>query len=125
MNRREAAIFGGSQDLERVAARALARLAPRALVIVRDGADGCIVAGTQTGLTIRIRAPRVRSLDSTGAGDTHTGVFIAALAAGRDPLAAARRANAAAALSVTRRGPATAPTSAELDAFLEEHTPPA
>ena len=33
-------------------------------------------------------------------------------------MAAAREANAAAALSVTRRGPATAPTEAELARFL-------
>jgi sugar/nucleoside kinase (ribokinase family) len=57
-------------------------------------------------------------LDSNGAGDTHTGAFIAALATGADDVAAARTANAAAALSVTRRGPATAPTAAELARFL-------
>jgi spermidine/putrescine transport system substrate-binding protein len=57
-------------------------------------------------------------VDSTGAGDTHTGVFIASLAQGLDPIAAMRRANAAAAISVTRRGPATAPDRAELELFL-------
>jgi sugar/nucleoside kinase (ribokinase family) len=57
-------------------------------------------------------------LDTNGAGDTHTGTFIAALAGGADELSAARAANAAAALSVTRRGPATAPTAAELTRFL-------
>ena len=35
-------------------------------------------------------------------------------------LAAARTSNAAAALSVTRRGPATAPTEAELTQFLAD-----
>jgi sugar/nucleoside kinase (ribokinase family) len=59
--------------------------------------------------------------DTTGAGDTHTGVFIAALAAGADPATAARRANAAAAISVTRPGPATAPTAAELDRYLAQN----
>ena len=52
------------------------------------------------------------------AGDTHTGTFIAALARGAREADAAREANAAAALSVTRRGPATAPTAAELASFL-------
>jgi sugar/nucleoside kinase (ribokinase family) len=60
------------------------------------------------------------AVDTTGAGDTHTGVFIAALAVGADPAAAARRANAAGAISVTRPGPATAPTAAELDRFLAQ-----
>jgi sugar/nucleoside kinase (ribokinase family) len=60
---------------------------------------------------------QVRVIDTNGAGDTHGGVFIAALAADT-PEAAARAANAAAALSVTRRGPATAPTREDLARFL-------
>jgi sugar/nucleoside kinase (ribokinase family) len=57
-------------------------------------------------------------VDTNGAGDAHSGAFIAALAAGAGDTAAARSANAAAALSVTRRGPATAPTREELARFL-------
>ena len=85
--------------------------------IVRTGADGCVVA-------LRHREPvpvagfAVAVVDTTGAGDAHTGVFVAALAAGADPVAAARTANAAGALTVTRHGPATCPTAAELAAFL-------
>jgi sugar/nucleoside kinase (ribokinase family) len=55
--------------------------------------------------------------DTTGAGDAHLGAFIAWLAAGRDPEAAARRANVVAALTVTRRGPATSPNAEETDRF--------
>jgi sugar/nucleoside kinase (ribokinase family) len=40
------------------------------------------------------------------------------LADGLSPAEAARRANAAAALAVTRPGPATSPTRAELNAWL-------
>ena len=65
-----------------------------------------------------IPAPTVRAVDTTGAGDAHAGVFLAALADGLPPDAAARRANAAAALAVTRPGPATSPTRAELNAWL-------
>ena len=65
-----------------------------------------------------ISAYPVRSIDSTGAGDTHTGVFLAELLAGRPAPVAARIANGAAAFAVTRQGPATAPTTDELDAFL-------
>jgi sugar/nucleoside kinase (ribokinase family) len=60
----------------------------------------------------------VDAVDTNGAGDAHTGTFVAALARGADALDAARTANAAAALSVTRRGPATAPSAAELARFL-------
>jgi sugar/nucleoside kinase (ribokinase family) len=40
------------------------------------------------------------------------------LARGRAPEEAARWANAAAAMSVTKRGPATGPTMDELEAFV-------
>jgi sugar/nucleoside kinase (ribokinase family) len=120
MNRREAVLFAGTDDPERVAGIALPRLAPDALLILRDGAEGCVLAGARLpGRSVRIAAPQVPMLDSTGAGDTHSGVFVAAVAAGLDPISAAQRANAAAAISVTRRGPATAPATEELDAFLD------
>jgi sugar/nucleoside kinase (ribokinase family) len=45
-------------------------------------------------------------------------VFLAGLAAGLTVGEAARRANTAAALTVTRAGAATSPTRAELDRFL-------
>jgi sugar/nucleoside kinase (ribokinase family) len=67
---------------------------------------------------VHVPAPSVVAVDTTGAGDAHAGVFLAALADGLSPADAARRANAAAALAVTRPGPATAPTRAELDAWL-------
>jgi sugar/nucleoside kinase (ribokinase family) len=67
---------------------------------------------------VHIPAPTVRAVDTTGAGDAHSGVFLAALADGLSPEAAARRANAAAALAVTRPGPATTPDRAELNAWL-------
>jgi sugar/nucleoside kinase (ribokinase family) len=62
----------------------------------------------------------VEAVDTTGAGDTHAGVFIAALADGLSPARAAARANAAAAYSVTRPGPATSPARAALDAWLAD-----
>ncbi|WP_431280453.1 PfkB family carbohydrate kinase [Leifsonia poae] len=60
----------------------------------------------------------VDAVDTNGAGDAHGGVLAAALSRGAGMLDAARRANAAAAIAVTRSGPATAPTSAEIDALL-------
>ncbi|MFF4119913.1 hypothetical protein [Streptomyces sp. NPDC001714] len=56
-------------------------------------------------------------------GDAHVGAFLALLGQGFDPLTAARGANAAAAFSVTRRGPATAPGRTELAAFLAGDPP--
>lgn len=62
----------------------------------------------------------MNAVDSNGAGDAHVGAFLALLGRGASPYDAARGANAAAALAVTRRGPATGPTSDELAALLGE-----
>jgi sugar/nucleoside kinase (ribokinase family) len=119
-NRREAALLTGRDDPAE-AARRLARRTGRAGVIVRSGPDGCVLAlrvpGSASQLS-HVAAPAVTAVDTTGAGDAHSGVFLASLAAGLTPGEAARRANAAAALAVTRAGAATSPTRAGLDRFL-------
>jgi sugar/nucleoside kinase (ribokinase family) len=114
-NAREAALLTGVTAREAVPLL-LARAA-RANVIVRLGPDGCLLATRDEDASDHIPAPAVHAVDSTGAGDAHAGVFLAALADGLSPAEAARRANAAAALAVTRPGPATSPTRAELDAW--------
>jgi sugar/nucleoside kinase (ribokinase family) len=86
-------------------------------VLVRTGPDGCLLC-RHGGVPVHVPGFRVDAIDTNGAGDAHTGTFIAALAGGADAAGAARTANAAAALSVTRRGPATAPAAAELARFL-------
>jgi sugar/nucleoside kinase (ribokinase family) len=124
-NQREAALLTGTGDPEQ-AARSLLRRTGQAGVIVRSGPQGCLLAlreepgvGPGPGLSLsHIPAPAVTAVDTTGAGDAHSGVFLAALAAGQPPAEAARRANAAAALTVTRSGAAVSPTQAELDQFL-------
>jgi len=123
-NQREAALLTGSSDPAE-AARRLVRRTGQADVIVRAGPDGCVIAmrvsgpGLEPGLSLsHVAAPAVTPVDTTGAGDAHSGVFLAGLAAGLTVAEAARRANAAAALTVTRAGAATSPTRAELDQFL-------
>ena len=141
-NAREAALLSGATAAEEAARRLLART-DHVGVIVRDGPDGCFLAlrpsaregpgwlaahasaGERSGPVAprppsvsHIPAPAVVAVDTTGAGDAHSGVFLAALADGLSPAGAARRANAAAALAVTRPGPATCPDRAELDAWL-------
>jgi sugar/nucleoside kinase (ribokinase family) len=114
-NRREARLLTGSDDPAE-AARRLLRRTGRASVIVRSGPDGCVLANRVS--LSHVAAPAVTAVDTTGAGDAHSGVFLAGLAAGLRPGEAARRANAAAALAVTRAGAATSPTRAALDRFL-------
>lgn len=71
-------------------------------VILTLGARGAYVATA----TLRQRIPgfRVKAMDTTGAGDVFNGALAVALAEGQPLLAAARFANAAAAISVTRFG---------------------
>jgi sugar/nucleoside kinase (ribokinase family) len=104
-------------DPAELARRLLARGAAGG-VLVRAGAAGCYVALLAASDAVHVRAPAVTAVDTTGAGDAHSGAFLAALADGLPPLGAAARANAAAAVAVTRPGPATAPTRAQLDAWL-------
>lgn len=86
-------------------------------VIVRLGPEGCLLQ-LPGGEPLEVPGFAVDAIDTNGAGDAHAGAFLAALAAGLPPADAARRANAGAAIAVTRQGPATAPTAAELDRFL-------
>lgn len=118
---RELAEVGDDAPLVDVATRLRGMLRPEAVVLVRDGGAGCWVAdgaGTRA-----VAGFPQRAVDTTGAGDTHLGVLCAALLRGDSIDAAARRANAAAAISVTRRGPATSPDARETDTLLATHLP--
>lgn len=119
-----------------------ARILLRRLGSDADGGDGADVAAaltTSTGRTVVLRAgargaflarpggdvlscpaPEVEAVDTNGAGDAHAGVMCARLAADEDLHTAVRRASVAAAIAVTRSGPATSPTTAEIDAALRE-----
>jgi sugar/nucleoside kinase (ribokinase family) len=115
-NAREATLLTGRSDLDEAALALRGRLT-RGSVVVRIGAAGCVVADSANLSTV-VPGFKVVSVDSNGAGDCHVGAFCALLAIGREPLEAVRWANAAAALSVTKGGPATGPTLAELEEFL-------
>ncbi|MGI5499969.1 PfkB family carbohydrate kinase [Lentzea sp. CA-135723] len=118
-NAREATIATGLSGAE-AAAALVDRIRPGGLVVVRDGAAGCWLAGAAIGRKpLLVPGFRVHAVDTNGAGDAHAGVLAAGLAAGLSPQEAARRANAAAALAVTQAGPATSPGTAEIDAFLD------
>jgi sugar/nucleoside kinase (ribokinase family) len=112
-NEREAAILSGAADAW--AAIGILSRTSRG-VLIRLGADGCLLA--LDGEIEHIPGFPVASVDTNGAGDAHCGAFLAGLAAALSPREAAVRANACAAIATTRRGPATAPTLAEVEALL-------
>lgn len=123
LNQREARLLAGSAKPKVEGESGLALWdavrsvvpAPSTLVVVREGADGCVAGGGALGgRVVSIAAPKVRAVDTTGAGDSHTGVLLAGLAAGHDLDPVLVDAVRAAAVSVTRVGSATTPTRAEL-----------
>ena len=73
-----------------------------AVVLLKLGRDGAMLA--TRGTRLRIAPHQVQAVDATGAGDTFAGSFLARHLAGDTLEAAARYANAAAALSTTGYG---------------------
>ncbi len=115
VNEVEAAALGGNLDPVEGARAILAKGAK--LVIATLGAAGAVVIRRDAQL--RISAPHVDVVDTTGAGDVFCGVFAAGLARRLAPDQAARWAVGAASLSVTRRGTQHAfPTPEELVLLL-------
>ena len=122
-NAEEAAALCGTDRLEEAPERIATVLDPGAVVVVRDGDRGCALH--LGGRTEVVPGFPQTPVDTNGAGDTHTGALCAQATATparsreiEDWVAAARYANAAAAIKVTRRGPTTVPTKEEVDEFL-------
>ena len=112
----EALRFTGAPDIGEALNRLAVLLPTEALTVVRDGPQGCWIS--QRGEHRHVPGFKVEAVDSNGAGDAHAGVFVAGLAQGLSAGEAGRRANAAAAMAVTRWGPATSPGASEVDAFI-------
>lgn len=86
-------------------------------VIVTLGERGAVVAADD--LTTHLAPHDLDAVDTVGAGDAYCGALAARLAEGASLLEAARYANAAAAIAVTRVGGArSAPRRAEVEALL-------
>lgn len=114
-NAGEALELAGVDD-ETDAARALSRRV--GTVVMTRGARGALVA--RGGEVVAEVAPHVVTpIDTTGAGDTFTGVLVARLAAGDAEPDALRAASVAAALATTRAGASPSmPTWAEVQPLL-------
>jgi sugar/nucleoside kinase (ribokinase family) len=87
-------------------------------VVVRHGASGCTVL-VKNGEPQLVAGFDAVVVDTNGAGDTHSGVFLAELARGTDVLEAARRANAAASVAISILGPASCPPRDVVTAMLQ------
>ncbi len=91
---------------------------PVAQVLITRGADGATLQSGEE--VISVDAFKVDPVDTTGAGDTFLGYFLAALNLGRSAKDALTFASAASAIQVTKEGAAAAiPRADEVEAFLE------
>ncbi|HXL83473.1 MAG TPA: sugar kinase [Casimicrobiaceae bacterium] len=112
----EAALLSGASEARAILDWCHARGAP--LIALKMGADG-VWLSSEKGRE-RIPGHRVDAIDATGAGDCFDGAFAARIVAGDDAVAAARYANAAAALATTGYGAVDPlPTHADVAAFLK------
>ena len=86
-------------------------------IVLRQGGDGATVR-RRGQPPVHLEALRLESVaDTSGAGDVHVGANLAGLARGLGWTDAVQLANRAAAYAVSRSGPASGPTSAELENF--------
>ena len=100
-----------------VAASSRLRAHPGQVVVTTLGARGCVAVSAAGVVTVP--GLRVNVIDTTAAGDAFIGATAARLAVGDELEAALAYANAAAALTVQRRGAGPSmPTAAEVDRLL-------
>ena len=121
-NKTEAAQLAGldiaSEGVRLDAADALRRLGVRNVVIT-CGSDGALYSAE--GSSVVVAAIPVDPIDTVGAGDVFSGALAVALGESQDVAEALRFANAAAAISVTRRGAQpSVPNRLEVESFLAE-----
>ena len=114
-NESELSLLSGLNSLEASIRMLLSRGVQR--LIVTLGGDGAILATPQQ--QIHVPAFCIEPVDTTAAGDAFLGAFTVALSEGADLREAARRGNAAGALTATKPGAQPSlPTRQELEQFL-------
>jgi len=113
LNETEALELTGANDPDEIGVR-MRRQYPRAATVLTLGARGAV--WVDSGVLHRQPALRVKAVDTTAAGDTFIGFFLAAWVQTGDPRLALERGCRAAALCVTRAGAADSiPRREELD----------
>jgi len=113
----DAAILFGHDRAEAIVDDCHVAGAPQ--VVLKMGAAGCLASDGKR--RERIAAHSVECIDATGAGDCFDGAFLARILAGDDTFAAARYANAAAALATTGYGAvAPLPRPGAVEQFIQD-----
>lgn len=93
---------------------------PNLRAVLTLGKKGSIYL--ENGQLYKQQAFKVLTVDTTAAGDTFTGYFVAGLCAGMEITEVLRRASVAAAIAVSRKGAASSiPACSEVEAIMTEH----
>lgn len=101
LNEIEAQQITGTEELDSII-KTMRRLYPDAQTVITLGERGAVYLDSND--MYNIEAKRVDAVDTTAAGDTFTGYFLASIANGDKPEAALKQATIAAGISVTRMG---------------------
>lgn len=118
LNEVEAMGFTGKSEPEAVITQ-MRRKYPKLTVVLTLGKNGCVYADENG--TLHQAAFQVEAVDTTGAGDTFIGYYLAELARGATAAKAIRIACAASAISVSRMGASPSiPTLPEVEAALPQ-----
>ena len=116
VNENEATALSGD-DNPVTALTTLGKLYPETRLVLTLGSKGAMLRHGSRELSEQ--PMKVDAVDSTGAGDTFVGYFLASLIDGLDDESALQRSCAAAALSVTRKGATPSiPLAAQVDEIL-------
>ena len=95
-------------------------LYPASEAVLTLGRQGSIYAGK--GKRYRGRSFSVPAVDTTAAGDTYTGYFLASVLQGKSIEESIKTASAASAIAVTRKGAVPSiPERKEVEAFLNKY----
>lgn len=116
LNEVEAQELCGEDKDETLYPQLLLERFPNSRIVLTLGSRGSIYQDAHC----RIQQPcyNVQTVDTTAAGDTFTGYFLASVSQGTEVAEALKRASKAAAISVSRRGASVSiPTQAEVEAF--------
>ena len=118
LNETESEAIFGSSDAESVRKEVISRGGKMKVVLTLGSRGACFI--DSAGVT-KVDAMKVKAVDTTGAGDTFTGYFLARYFGGDTPELALKTASVAAGISVTKKGAATSiPERDEVNKAMKE-----